>query len=148
PDPPALTTTAAPADPPHLKFNLTFDASVNAAPAGFIDAVEAGAKYYEGRFLHPLTINLTISYRALGNLLGQSQASSISSFSYDQIRAALAARATTASDLAAALPAVDPISGAHTYVLDTAQQKALGLLDGGNSASDGTVTFSNALNTF
>ena len=56
--------------------------------------------------------------------------------------------ATTASDLAAALPAVDPISGAHTYVLDTAQQKALGLLDGGFPASDGTVTFSNAPNTF
>jgi hypothetical protein len=134
---------------PHLKFDLTFDASVSAAPAGFKDAVEAVAKYYEGRILDPATINLTVKYGALGaNILGQSQAATISSFSYDQIRAALAARATTATDLAAALPAVDPISGAHTYELDTAQQKALGLLDGGNPASDGTVTFSNAANTF
>jgi hypothetical protein len=133
---------------PHLKFNLTFDASVSAAPAGFKDAVEAVAEYYEGRILDPVTINLTISYGALGpNVLGQSQ-TSVDSFSYDQIRAALASDETTASDVAAALPATDPISGAHTYVLDTAQQKALGLLDGGNPASDGTVTFSNAPNAF
>ena len=134
---------------PHLKFNLSFDASVSAAPAGFRDAVEAVAKYYEGRILDPLTINLTISYGALApTVLGQSQASSLSSFSYDQIRTALTDDATTASDLAAALPAVDPISSAHTYVLDTAQQKALGLLDAANPATDGTVTFSNAANTF
>jgi hypothetical protein len=70
---------------PHLKFNLTFDASVSGAPAGFKDAVEAVAKYYEGRILDPVTINLTISYGALGaDILGQSQASRVNSFSYDQ----------------------------------------------------------------
>src|SRR5262249_61034722 len=62
--------------------------------------------------------------------------------------AASAAAPPTDSDLASALAAVGPITRAHTYVLDTAQQKALGLLDGGNPASDGTVTFSNAPNPF
>jgi hypothetical protein len=133
----------------HLNFNLTFDASVSSAPAGFQADVEAVAQYFEGRFLDPVTINLTISYgplppTALGGLvLGQSQNSGVSSFSYDQIRAALAA-----SGLAATLPAADPISGNHTYLLDTAQQKALGLLAGNNPASDGTVTFQSAPNTF
>ena len=35
------------------------------------------------------------------------------------------------------LPAVDPITGVHTYVLTTAQQKALGLLDGGAPGGGG-----------
>ena len=39
--------------------------------AGFKNAVEAVAKYYEGRILDPITINLTVSYSALAaNILG------------------------------------------------------------------------------
>ena len=105
--------------------------------------------FFEGRLLDPVTINLTVKYGALDDdILGQSKNAGYKGFTYDQIRAALADDAVSASDVAALLPASDPIAAAHTYVLDTAQQKALGLLDGGAPGIDGTVTFQNAPGTF
>ena len=83
----------------------------------------------------------------------------------------MASKATSADDAAAALSGPDPISGTHNYVLPTAQQKALGLLENysvpasgpgyvpalvptlldpfpfpgsDGTASDGAVTFSSA----
>jgi hypothetical protein len=130
-----------------MKFNLTYDSSVNSAPAGFKTAVEAVAKFYEDHLLDPVTINLNVAFGPLpANVAGQNQASVVTSFSYDTIRTALANNATTPDDATAALPATDPISGAHNYVLSSAQQKVLGLRDANNPASDGAVTFSNTLN--
>ena len=48
-----------------MKFNLTYDSSVNSAPAGFKTTVEAVAKYYEGLFLNPVTIILTVAFGPL-----------------------------------------------------------------------------------
>ena len=132
--------------PPHLKFNITYDPSVDAAPAAFKTEVEAVAKHFEGLFLDPVTINLTVKFNPLDpNVLGQSQPSSLTSFSYNTIRAALANKAGSADDATAALLATDPISGAHNYLLPTAEQKALGLLENYPSP-DGTVTFSSTAN--
>ena len=119
-----------------------------------------------------MTINLTVKFSALGGGdIAESQPASLTSFSYDTIRAALASKATSADDAAAALSGPDPISGTHNYVLPTAQQKALGLLENysvpasgpgyvpalvptlldpfpfpgsDGTASDGAVTFSSA----
>ena len=154
--------------PPHLTFNITWDPSVDAAPAAFKTEVEAVAKHFEGLFLDPVTINLTVAYNnSLGaGIFAQSEPSSLTSFSYNTIRAALANKASSADDAAAALPTTDPISGAHNYLLPTAQQKALGLLENYSvpasgpgsvpdlapftgsegTASDGTVTFSSTAN--
>ena len=157
---------------PHLQFNISWDPTVNAAPAAFKTDVEAVAKYFEGRFLDPVTINLTVSFGSVsGGALAQSTPAGLTSFSYDTIRAALASKATSADDAAAALSGPDPISGTHNYVLPTAQQKALGLLENysvpasgpgyvpalvptsldpfpfpgsDGTASDGAVTFSSA----
>ena len=117
--------------PPHLQFNISWDPSVDAAPAAFKTEVEAVAKHFEGLFLDPVTINLTVEYNNSlgGGIFAQSEPSSLTSFSYDTIRAALANKASSADDAAAALPTTDPISGAHNYLLPTAQQKALGLLE-------------------
>ena len=114
-----------------MKFNITWDPSVDAAPAAFKTEVEAVAKYFEGLFLDPVTINLTVKYNNPFDaaIFGQSQPSSLTSFSYNTIRAALANKAASADDATAALPATDPISGAHNYLLPTAEQKALGLLE-------------------
>ena len=132
--------------PPHLKFNITYDPSVDAAPAAFKTEVEAVAKHFEGLFLDPVTINLTVAFNPLDpNVLGQSQPSSLTSFSYNTIRAALANKAGSADDATAALLATDSISGAHNYLLPTAEQKALGLLENYPSP-DGTVTFSSTAN--
>ena len=60
--------------PPHLKFNITWDPSVDAAPAAFKIEVEAVAKHFEGRFLDPVTINLTVAFSPLGpGDIGESQ---------------------------------------------------------------------------
>jgi hypothetical protein len=135
-----------------MKFNLTYDSSVNSAPAGFKPAVEAVAKYFEDHFLDPVTINLNIVFGPLANgILGQSQEPK-NDYSYDAIRTALLLHATSVDDAAAALPANDPISGAHTYLLTRAQQKVLGLplppSNPDDGALDGTVAFQNAPNTF
>ena len=127
-----------------MKFDLTYDSSVNGAPAGFKTAVEAVAKFYEEHFIDPVTINLDVLFGPLpATALGQNVASGITSFSYDAIRNALLLQATSVDDATAALPATDPISGAHNYVLSSAEQKALGLSVASDPASDGTVTFSN-----
>ena len=128
----------------HLTFNLIWDPSVASAPAGFKEAVEEVAAYFEGRILDPVTLNLDIKYAPLANDgLGHSD-DSTNVFTYDQIRDALANDASTQNDFTAALPATDPAGSLpHDYVLTTAEQKALGLLDGGAPGLDGTVTFSN-----
>ncbi|MEO6841913.1 MAG: NF038122 family metalloprotease, partial [Bradyrhizobium sp.] len=130
----------------HLSFNLIWDPSVASAPAGFKEAVEQVAEYFEGRILDPVTINLDIKYDPLSSAtdLAESQSNGTNVFTYDQIRDALANDASTQNDLSALLPATDPAGNfPHDYVLDTAEQKALGLLDGGAPGLDGTVSFSN-----
>src|SRR6185437_10142954 len=59
----------------HLTFNLIWDPSVASAPAGFKEAVEQVAAYFEGRILDPVTISLDIKYGALSKAsdLGESQ---------------------------------------------------------------------------
>jgi hypothetical protein len=72
-------------------------------------------------------------------------------FSYSAIQTALAGDKTTADDttaLADEVPMTDPISGTHTYFVPRAEQKALGLLSGTDTTSDGTVTFDSGANTF
>jgi hypothetical protein len=65
-------------------------------------------------------------------LLGQSQtpAASYGFYSYAQIRAALVNDARTTDDLSAvnSLPATDPISGAHQWVVNPVEAMALGLV--------------------
>jgi VCBS repeat-containing protein len=132
-----------------MNINLNYDSSTNAAPAGFQTTVAAVASFFQNHFIDPITINITVAFGALAsNLLGQSQPGSLNSFSYSNISTNLSADATTADDATAALPSTDPITGTHTYWLDRAEQKALGLLDANNTGSDGTVTFQNAANTF
>jgi hypothetical protein len=134
-------------------INVTFDSSVGSAPAGFIATVDAVVQFYETQFTDPITVNIDVGYgevdgQALGSgALGES-ITFLNSFSYAQLRAALAADATTAADqtAVASLPSSNPAGTANFWVA-TAEAKALGLA-GASSSLDGFVGFSSAPNIF
>jgi hypothetical protein len=132
-----------------LSINITWDASVASAPAGFKAAVTAAVQYYESQFTNPITINIDVGYGEVANqslgsgALGESE-SYISSYSYSQLRSALIAKATANGDASAvaSLSATSPASG--TFYVTTAEAKALGLTTATTNL-DGYVGFSSSL---
>src|SRR5262249_39849846 len=115
-----------------MQINITYDASVAAAPAGFQDCVQAACAFFEQTYALPATITIKFSYGAM-SALGTAQPTPIYA-NYADVRNALIAQGAPG---ASTLPANDPESG--RLVLSTAEAKALGL-DADNSGIDGTVT--------
>ena len=139
----ATSFAAAGTSAQHLTINLSFDASVNAAPAGFKSAVLAAAQFFENTFVNPVTVNIAVGYGeiagySLAGALGESD-SFLYGSSYSQLAAALSAASPAA---AASLPAADPTGGGQFY-LTTAEAKALGLA-GNSQGTDGYVGFSSS----
>jgi Ca2+-binding RTX toxin-like protein len=133
-------TTASP-----FVINITYDSTVNSAPAGFITAVNAAVQYLESQFTDAVTININVGYGEVGGYtldpgaLGESL-TYLNSYSYTQVRAALIGDASSADDTSATatLPTTSPVSG--TYWVSTANAKALGL-SGASANVDGYVGF-------
>jgi hypothetical protein len=132
-----------------LVFNITYDSSVSSAPAGFTSAMTDAINYYESVFNDPITINIDVGWgevagQSLSGALGASE-TNLGVFSYSQVKAALAADAISADDATAvtSLPGGDP-TGGGSFVLSTAEAKALGL--GTGAAVDGYVGFSSSVN--
>ena len=134
-----------------LSFNLAFDSSTAAAPAGFSSAFNDAIQFYETHFTDPITINLQVGWGEVAgqalppNALGESSASQPGFFQYGTIKSLLVADTKSATDTAAVanLPASDPTSGA-TFKISRAQGKALGITIGDGSALDGSVGFNSA----
>ncbi len=132
-------------------IDFTYDSSVASAPAGFTAVLDQVASFFEARYQDPVTITIAVGFgevngQALsGSALGESL-SLYDSFSYAQVKAALAADSTTATDASAvaSLPASNPTSG--IYWLTTANEKALNL--GTNSGVDGYIGFRSTPGTF
>ena len=132
-------------------INITYDASVSSAPAGFKTAITAAVQYLESQFSDAVTINIKVGYgevngQQLGaGALGESL-TYLSSYSYTQLTAALRTDAKSATDTAAvaSLPSSNPTGG--SFWTSSAQAKALGLA-GPSTATDGFVGFS-ATNAF
>jgi hypothetical protein len=133
-----------------LVFNITYDASVSSAPAGFTSAISDVVNYYESVFNDPITVNIDVGW---GEVAGQALATgaigesetNLGVFSYSQVKTALAADAKSADDAiaVAGLPGSDP-TGGGSFVLATAEAKALGL--GTSATVDGYVGFSSSAN--
>jgi len=129
-----------------LLFNITYDSSVNSAPAAFKTVFNEVIQFLATTFSNPITINLEVGWGEVDGValasgsLGESEENLVSP-SYAQITSALAANATSSADASAvaSLPSTSPVSG--SYYLTRANAKALGLL-GTSSASDGAVGFS------
>ena len=116
-----------------MQINITYDASLADAPVGFQTAVQAAVQYLENAIATPVTVNIQVGYGEIAgqpmsaDALGESEGLG-SYYTYDQVRAALAATAVSPDDLAAlaSLPAADPTHGGDFFVT-SAQAKALGL---------------------
>lgn len=133
--------------PSPFVINITYAASVAAAPTGFVAGVQAAVRYLQAHVTDAVTINITVGYgEVAGAALGASALgttlTTLTQVSYAQIAAALARDARDATDSAAAasLPAASPIPGAN-YWVSTANARALGLA-GPGTGPDGYVGFS------
>ena len=115
-------------------------------PAAFKTVVASVVQYYESIFTNPITLNIDVGYGEIdGEKLGSGDLGESEdtdqSFSYAQIRNALVANATSASQLQAVstLPTTSPVSG--SFSISLAEATALGLISGGTTL-DGYVGFS------
>jgi len=127
-----------------LTINLTFDSSVTSLSNAqqYETATTYAAEVLEGLYADNITINIDVVASPGTSIFGQSYYNLIGS-DYTDIRNALIAHATSASDMSAIaddLPAIDPTSGGDFYV-NTALAKALGMMDPNDPGSDGTFTF-------
>ena len=131
-----------------MQVNVTYDQSVGSLPAGFVAAVNYVVNYFDTTFINPVTVNIDLGY---GEVAGQSLGSGalgesetfFNSVSYSQAVSALKANQPSLTQQAAyaTLPGSTPLSGG-TLWLSTAEEKALGLLAGNNSAIDGYIGLS------
>src|SRR6476619_7471348 len=84
-----------------LTFNLTFDSSVPAAPAGFLPAVNSALQFYQASFTDPITINLQVGWGTVNNqnmspgALGQSLVNGQMGSSFGAVKSALTNDAKT-----------------------------------------------------
>jgi hypothetical protein len=144
----ALLALAVPATAHALAFNVTFEASVSGAPAGFLTAFNTAIATFTSAYTDPITINLDVGWNEIdgtalqpGNL-GQSLTLQTTTLSYAQVRARLVGDSTSAFDATglALLPVADPTSG-KLFRFSRAEGKALGLIAGNSPQTDGFVGF-------
>ena len=131
-----------------LIINATFDSSL-VAQLGATQALQAenafnfAAQQFESAFSDNIQINITVVAAAGTSTLGGSS-TNLAVFGYNAIRNALIADVKTTDDAIATanLPASNPINGG-TFLVSTAEAKALGLTGAGISptSTDGTFTF-------
>src|SRR6516162_1042765 len=120
-----------------MQINVTFDPSVNQAPAGFIPAVDYVVNYFDSLFTNNVTINIDVLYQNLGSgILGENQASQFVSTTYSSVRSALQAQGAPGSS---ALPPSSPLPGS-SLSMTQAEAQALGLYPDDGSL-DGSVWF-------
>ena len=125
-----------------MQFNITYDASVDQAPAGFRDAIDYVTKLYGTIFTNNVTVAINIGFgEVAGQKFGDAGKSSISvndDYNFYSVRNAL-----NAENLGSSLPATDP-TGGQKLLVSYAEAKALGLRTPEN-ASDGSVGFSSSM---
>jgi cytochrome c2 len=136
-----------------LTINVSYDSSVDTAPAGFKAAVQSVIQYYEDTFADPITMNIAVGYGEVGGTpmgagpLGNSV--SVHDYStFGDLTAALAANATSSADAqTVATFTQNPFPGNQVMVLSQAEMKVLGLEPSDSvQAFDGYIGISNAHN--
>ena len=134
-----------------LTIDVSYDASVSSAPAGFESTVSAAVAYLESLISTPITVTISVGYgevsgTLLSGNLGESESTGID-VSYRTLRSALLSRTATSDEIAAAasLPSSDPASSGTFYVA-YAEAEALGLSSGpAEGQSVGAIGLSNSL---
>jgi hypothetical protein len=140
-----------------MQINLVPDNSISSAPAGLAAAVAAAAAVYEQDFPGNYTVNISYGWGTYDNEPNEeltdtgSGAFSIGGFddsslvSYSQLKGWLTASAASSAQIAAvaSLPASnDALPGdANTFLVSSAEEKALGVFSGDSGALDGSIGF-------
>ncbi len=136
----ALVATEVPA--PALVINTQF--SSNVTSLSYASQVESAVNYvvqqYEGLYSNPITINIDVDTETTGFSNSETAADDVS---YQTVYNALSSLSTTSDQIsgAASLPTTNPISSSDQWDIPLAEEKALGLRSGNNSALDGTFLF-------
>ncbi len=136
-----------------LQFNVTYDSSVTSRSdysqikSAFGQATDAWSNVLTDN----VTLNLRVSFGSVGgyvlgpSTLGGSLDALYGYFGYQQMKSWLSSDASSSDDKTAvnSLPAASSVAG-NTFVLASAQAKALGLVSGKNTAFDGYIGFGSA----
>jgi hypothetical protein len=143
------------APPPGLTINLIYDASALAAPQSFRDGMQAAANMLEGAFNDNIEINIAVGYGEFGGVrlsrqnisegnIGYTGAGTSGqgiSEGYSSLRTLLLNNEGSADDITSvnSLPNTPSLQGNSSFVIGTAQGKALGVVASGGVAIDGQV---------
>ncbi len=122
-------------------ISAVFDSSTSAAPSGFFTAVNAAVAFWERELINPITVTIQFSFGTTGpNVLGSSS-TDLFSYSYADLRSALAAAATSADDQTsvANLPSSFPATNAQ-FLIASDEALALGLPIGATPLPDVTLS--------
>lgn len=135
-----------------MNISLIADDSVSSAPAGFTAAVQAAAQVFDQDIPGDYTVNITYGWGTYSNkpdteltpsnpkIFSVGGYDTGNSFSYNYVRNLVTTAAMTSEQVAAAatLPTVSPYPG-DSFVLSSAQEKALGVFTGSAGAVDGSI---------
>ena len=135
-----------------MDIDISYDASVSAAPSWFKTAVNYAVAQMDALIANPITLNVTFSWgQENNNVIGAGDAGqnqSLGSYvDYATLTSALSSHATTADDrtAVATLTSTNPFGSSQFYV-PTALQKALGLDAATATSTDGYVGLNSSLN--
>src|SRR5438552_586632 len=128
-------------------LNLIYDAFALAAPQSFRDGMATAASILMGAIYDNITINIGVGYGEYNNgPLFPNQNISLGgdsgfSITYSNLRALLVSHETSAADVTSvnALPNTTTLNGQSSFVIGTAEARALGALPANNGTVDGLV---------
>jgi hypothetical protein len=146
----SLPILPAPTPVGNFHINLIFNASVNNAPPGFVQAVQNAAAQIESQFSDSITVNITVGWGEIGGQaitrshIALGGAATGHFYTYAQTVTALTNDRTTADDFTAvgAMPGFLNPNGNGSVVIDRAQERALGLVAATDAVVDGNIGFS------
>ncbi len=140
-----------------MQINLVPDSSIASAPAGLTAAVEAAANVFDQDFPGNYTVNISYGWGTYDNVADATLTNPNSGVSpsavsatplyvnYSQLKSWLTADAIWPDQNTAvgSLPASNTAfpGGANTFIVSTAEEKALGVFVGDGGALDGSIKF-------
>ena len=135
-----------------MQIDITFDSSVDTAPAAFKTDVNTAVQFLENEFTNPVTVTIDVGYGEIDSLpllagdIGESEWTVDERESYSAVRSALIAQNAPGSST---LPLTSPFSSDSTLYISPAEATALGLpLSVSDGGVDGYVGFSSEPDTF
>jgi hypothetical protein len=149
----SVATPAAitPATTSGLVINVTYDSSVNNAPSGFKTAVAAAVSALESEFTNNVTLNIKVGWGEVNGMAISSNAAAESvhnvvSTNYNAILNAMTTNASSPDDTVAVGTVASEAStySNFSFLMSTAEAKALGIAGANTYAYDGMVGLSSS----